>query len=129
MRSATADLKPSSAIAELSAPSAVGCTDLLERRARKLKNAALRQARYRQTPKARATKERWLNDSGRAYKTKWMAEKRASSPKQIRPLTDGYVRSVLTSRSLIPPNKIPAEMVEAATANLKLKRLWQNRKT
>jgi hypothetical protein len=94
-----------------------------------MKTQAERVAKYRTTEKFKKTYAKWMDSGGREYKRKWEAAKRASKPKEIRPLTDGYVRHVLTSRSRLNPSDIPKELVEAERANLKLKRLWQNRKT
>ena len=94
-----------------------------------MKTLAERVAKYRTTEKFKKTYAKWLESGGREYKRKWAAAQRASKPKEIRPLTDGYVRRVLTARSALNPSDIPQSLVETEKANLKLKRLWQNRKT
>ena len=81
-----------------------------------------RQARYRQTTKGKRQLARWLDERGREYKRKWMAEKRALQPKTIRALTDAYVRDTLTSRSILHRSEISPDLVETQRIHLELKR-------
>lgn len=85
-------------------------------------NQKKRSARYRKTDKYAATLERWQESVGREYKRKWVAEKRKTQPKQIRPLTDCYIRDTLTKRSAIHRSDIPQAMVEIYREHLTLKR-------
>jgi hypothetical protein len=85
-------------------------------------NAKLRQERYRQSAKGKGTLAQWIDTKGREYKRQWMAKKRAEQPKEIRPLSDYYVRDVLTRRSPLHRSEIPPELVEIQREHLKLKR-------
>jgi hypothetical protein len=51
-----------------------------------------------------------------------MAAKRAAETKTLRPLTDGYVREVLTSRSILHRSEIPPDLVAIQKDHLQLKR-------
>lgn len=83
---------------------------------------AAKSARYRQSEKGKRTVAEWRDKSGRKYQTAWQASKRAWQPKTIRPLTDGYVRHVLTSRSTLHPSEIPTSLVTIQRDHLQLKR-------
>lgn len=85
-------------------------------------NQRQRSARYRNTAKGKSTLNKWLDEKGLEYKRKWVAEKRASKPKEIRKLTYSYVRDTLTSRSFLHRSEIPPDLVEAQIEHLKLKR-------
>lgn len=85
-------------------------------------NQRKRSARYRQTAKAKAALGKWLDSGGREYKRQWVAKKRASQPKVIRPLTDSYIRDTLTSRSPLHRSEIPHDLVKTQKEHLKLKR-------
>lgn len=85
-------------------------------------NQRKRTARYRDTAKGKATLAKWMSSKGREYKREWIAKKRESQPKTIRPLTDSYVRDTLTARSPLHRSEIPPELVEAQRQHLKLKR-------
>lgn len=66
---------------------------------------------------------KWLNTDGREYKRKWIAKKRETEPKEIRPLTDCYIRDTLTKRStVLHRSDIPQELVEIHREHLTLKR-------
>jgi hypothetical protein len=82
-----------------------------------------RTATYRKTDKFKSTFTKWKEAGGREYQRQWAAAKRANQPKKLRPLTDGYVRDVLTSRSeLLHPSDIPAALVAIQRDHLQLKR-------
>jgi DNA-binding PadR family transcriptional regulator len=85
-------------------------------------NLKKRVARYRQTAKGKTTLAKWLDENGREYKRKWMAEKRAAQPNTIRRLSNSYVRDTLTSRSPLHRSEIPPDLVEAQRIHLQLKR-------
>lgn len=85
-------------------------------------NQKMRSARYRKTANYAATLAGWLDSKGREYKRKWVAEKRKTQPKKIRPLTDCYIRDTLTKRSILHRSDIPQAMVEAYREHLTLKR-------
>lgn len=85
-------------------------------------NQRKRSARYRQTEKAKVTLGNWLEAKGREYKRKWVAKKRETQPKDIRPLTDCYIRDTLTKRSTLYRSDIPQEMVRTYREHLTLKR-------
>jgi len=81
-----------------------------------------RAAKYRQTDKFKSTFAKWKESGGREYQRQWMAAKRAAKPKTLRPLTDGYVREVLTSRSILHRSEIPPALVAIQKDHLQLKR-------
>ena len=82
-----------------------------------------RTAAYRKTAKFKSTFSKWKESGGLEYQRQWAAAKRANQPKKLRPLTDGYVRDVLTSRSqLLRPSDIPAALVVIQRDHLQLKR-------
>lgn len=85
-------------------------------------NQRKRSARYRQTAKAKAALGKWLESKGREYKRKWVAKKRETQPKEIRPLTDCYIRDTLTKRSTLHRSEISQELVEIYREHLTLKR-------
>lgn len=85
-------------------------------------NQRQRSARYRQTAKGKVTLCNWLEAKGREYKRKWVAKKRETQPKEIRPLTDCYIRDTLTKRSTLHRSDIPQELVEIHREHLTLKR-------
>jgi hypothetical protein len=81
-----------------------------------------RTATYRKTEKFKSTFSKWKESGGREYQRQWMAANRATKTKTLRPLTDGYVREVLTSRSILHRSEIPTSLVAIQRDHLQLKR-------
>ena len=66
----------------------------------------------------------WGTEKGHVFQT---PEERANQPKKLRPLTDGYVREVLSSRSILHRSEIPPALVAIQKDHLQLKRELNNR--
>ncbi len=99
------------------------CCALVARRASQRKKTAT----YRKTEKFKSTFTKWKEAGGREYQRQWAAAKRANQPKKLRPLTDGYVREVLSSRSILHRSEIPPALVAIQKDHLQLKRELNNR--